>query len=336
MAFERSRLRCDFGDPAGEARACREDSALFDFTFLDCIRVEGPGAQSIIEAYIQRPLDKLAQGGIAYAVRTGSFGAALADLTVWRTGENCFEVMSGRGEERTALMACASAQVEITSVGDARAVFAVQGPGALDALRRLGKVETLARLSYFHFAQTELAGAFCTIGRLGYTGEPGFEIILPRSEGPRVWRELSRYSRPAGFIAADTLRIEAGFVLFTNEFSLPVTPAEAGLRQFHFEQATPKAALRLVSFRANADRLSLPWKGEGPLDRPAEPEIIAITSACNSVVAKGVLGLGFVTASTANEATLHDPSGQFREIRQTPLPFYDKHKRRPRQAWRLV
>jgi glycine cleavage system aminomethyltransferase T len=169
---------------------------------------------------------------------------------------------------------------------------------------------------------------------LGYTGEAGFEIILPRSEGARVWRELSRYSRPAGFIAADTLRIEAGFVLFTNEFSLPVSPAEAGLRQFHFERAAPKAALRLVSFRADADRLSLPWKREGSLDRPTEPGIIAITSACNSVVAKGVLGLGFVTASTADEATLHDPSGQFREIRQTPLPFYDTQKRRPRQPWR--
>lgn len=334
MAFERSSLRRDFGDPAGEARACREDSALFDFTFLDCVRVQGPGAQSVIEAYIQRPLNTLAQGAIAYAVRTGSFGAALADLTVWRTGVDSFEVMSGRSEDLTAFMACASAQVETTNLGDFRAVFAVQGPGALDALRRLGKVETLASLSYFHFAQTELAGASCTVGRLGYTGEAGFEIILPRSEGPRVWRELSRYSRPAGFIAADTLRIEAGFVLFTNEFSLPVSPAEAGLRQFHVERAAAKAALRLVSFRADADRLSLPWKREGSLDRPAEPGIIAITSACNSVVANGVLGLGFVTASTANEATLYDPSGQFREIRQTPLPFYDTQKRRPRQPWR--
>jgi aminomethyltransferase len=334
MAFDRSNLTRDFGDPAGEARACREDSALFDFTFLDCARIQGPGARSVIEAHVQRRLDTLAPGAIAYAVRTDSSGRARADLTVWRTGEDSFEVMSGRGEDLTALLACASAQVETSNVGDVRSVFAIQGPGALDALRRLGKVDTIASLSYFHFIQVELTGTHCTVGRLGYTGEAGFEIILPRSEGPRVWQELSRHSRPAGFVAADTLRIEAGFVLFANEFSLPVSPAEVGLRQFQSVQTAQQAALRLVSFRADADRLSLPWKGEGLLDRPTEPGIIAITSACNSVVAKAVLGLGFVTASTPNKATLHDWSGQFRQIRQTPLPFYDTQKRRPRQFWR--
>jgi glycine cleavage system aminomethyltransferase T len=334
MALEHSNLKNDFGDPAGEARACREDSALFDFTFLDCARVQGPGARSAIEAYIQRPLDTLAQGAIAYAVRTDSSGTALADLTVWRISEDSFEVMSGRREDLTALMASASAQVETTNVGDVRAVFAVQGPGALDTLRRLGKFDTIASLSYFHFTRAELAGAHCTIGRLGYTGEAGFEIILPRSEAPRIWRELSRYSRPAGFIAADTLRIEAGFVLFTNEFRIPVSPAEAGLQQFHSARTAAKSALKLVSFLAEADRLSLPWKGQGSLDRPQKPGIIAITSACNSVVANRVLGLGYVAVSTADKATLHDPSGQFREIRPSPLPFYDPLKRRPRLSWR--
>jgi aminomethyltransferase len=334
MAFDRSSLKHDFGDPAGEARACREDSALFDFTFLDCARVQGSGARSAIEAYVQRRLDAVAPGAIAYAVRTDSSGRVRADLTVWRTGEDSFEVMSGRREDLTALMACASAQVETSNVADVRSVFAVQGPGALDVLRRLGKVDTIATLSYFHFTQAELAGAHCTVGRLGYTGEAGFEIILPRSEGPRVWQELSQHSRPAGFIAADTLRIEAGFVLFTNEFSLSVSPAEAGLQQFQSVQTAPQTALKLVSFRADADRLSLPWNGERPLDRPAQPGMIAITSACNSVVAKGVLGLGFVTTSTPNEATLHDRSGKFRQIRQTALPFYDTQKRRPRQCWR--
>jgi len=334
MAFERSTLKNDFGDPAGEARACREESALFDFSFLDCVRVRGPGARSAIEAYVQRPLDMLAQGAIAYAVRTDPSGAALSDLTVWRTGADSFEVMSGRREDLASLTSCASTGVETTNVGKGRAVFAVQGPGALDALRSLGDIDTIASLSYFHFARAELAGTHCTVGRLGYTGEAGFEIIFPRSEATRIWRELSRISRPAGFVATDALRIEAGFVLFANEFRLAVSPAEAGLRQFHSAQNTQKAGLKLVSFCAETDHLSVPWVSESALDRPLGPGIVAITSACNSVVAKGILGLGFVTASTAATATLHDPSGQFREIRQSPLPFYDTLKRRPRQPWR--
>ncbi|MGB6818876.1 MAG: hypothetical protein WBE29_18240, partial [Pseudolabrys sp.] len=250
MAFERSELKNDFGDPVGEVRSCREESALFDFSFLECTRLRGPDALSVVEAFARRPLATLAQGAIAYAIRTDSYGMALADLTIWRTGVDTFEVMSGRREDVDDLMVCASARVETTNLGKARAVFAVQGPGALDTLGKLGGDDTIGDLTYFRFAQAELAGTLCTIGRLGYTGEAGFEIILPRSESQRIWRQLARYSRPSGFIAMDTLRIEAGFVLFANEFRLHVSPAEAGLQQFCAEQNVQQTALKLVSFQA--------------------------------------------------------------------------------------
>ena len=334
MAFERSELKNDFGDPVGEARSCRKESALFDFSFLECARLKGPGARSVVEAFVRRPLATLAQGAIAYAIRTGSHGAALADLTVWRTGPDAFEVMSGRREDILELMTCASAQVETADLGAARVVFAVQGPGALDVLRTLGRLETIADLGYFRFAQMELSGVVCTVGRLGYTGQAGFEIILPRSESSRVWRDLARHSRPADFVAMDTLRIEAGFVLFANEFRLPVAPAELGLQQFHTDQNARASGLKLVCFQAKADHLSVPWTARSLPQRPMRPGLIAITSACNSIATGGILGLGFVTTSTADTGPLHDPTGEFQEIRQAPLPFYDALKRRPRQPWR--
>jgi glycine cleavage system aminomethyltransferase T len=334
MAFERSELKNNFGDPVGEVRSCREEGALFDFSFLECTRLRGPDALSVVEAFARRPLATLAQGAIAYAIRTDSYGMALADLTIWRTGVDTFEVMSGRRKDVDDLMVCASARVETTNLGKARAVFAVQGPGALDALGKLGGDDTIGDLTYFRFAQAQLAGTLCTIGRLGYTGEAGFEIILPRSESQRIRRQLARYSTPSGFIAMDTLRIEAAFVLFANEFRLDVSPAEAGLQQFCAEQNVQQTALKLVSFQAEADHFLLPWVRQCPLERPVEPGVIAITSACNSILANGILGLGFVTASTADSATLHDPSGEFREIRRAPQPFYDGLKRRPRQPWR--
>jgi aminomethyltransferase len=334
MAFERSALKNDFGDPIGEARSCREECALFDFSFLECVRLRGPDALSVVEVFARRPLATLAQGAIAYAIRTDSRGAALADLTIWRTGVDTFEVMSGRREDVLALMACASAKVETADLGETRAVFAVQGPGALDALRQLGRLETVAGLAYFQFAQAELAGVACTLGRLGYTGEAGFEIILPRNAASSVWRELVRHARPAGFIAIDVLRIEAGFVLFANEFRLPVSPAALGLQQFHADQKAGAVEVKLVCFQAEADLLSLPWIGRSPPQRPVKPGDIAITSACNSILAGGVLGLGFIAATTADGAALQDPSGEFQQIRPAPRPFYDALKRRPRQPWR--
>lgn len=334
MAFERDRLKNDFGDPAGEARACREGSAIFDFSFLECVRLSGPGARAVVEAYVRRPLNKLAQHAIAYAVRTDASATAVADLTVWRTDTNVYEIMSGRREDVAALMACASTEVKAMNAGADSAVFSAQGPDTLNVLLQLGNVDRLADLPYFHFVRTELAGADCTVGRLGYTGEAGFEIIVPRSDAPRLWDELSQHARPAGFIAADILRIEAGFVLFDNEFRLRVSPEEAGLAQFFGEQNTHKIPLKLISFRAEADHLAPPWVAKSTLERPTRPGVIAVTSACHSVVAGGVLGLGFVTASTLDSATLEDPSRQFRDIRRTQLPFYDTLKRRPRLPWR--
>lgn len=336
MAFERARLKSDFGDPVGEARACREKSAVFDFSFLECVRLNGPGARAVVEAYVRRPLNKLAQGAIAYAVRTNSSAAAVADLTVWRIETNTYEVMSGRREDVIALMASASIDAEVLDVGGGRAVFALQGPDALNVLRKVGDADRLSSLPYFHFTQAEIAGAFCTVGRLGYTGEAGFEIVMSRTDAPRLWVELSRHTSPAGFIAADMLRIEAGFVLFDNEFRVPVWPDEAGLAQFYVGQSRHNIPLKLISFAAETDYLPLPWVAKSGLERPTRAGVIAVTSACKSIAAGGVLGLGFVTASTVDNAMLEDPSRQFRNIRRTQLPFYDTSKRRPRLSWPAI
>ena len=59
-----------------------------------------------------------------------------------------------------------------------------------------------------------------------------------------------------------------------------------------------------------------------------------VTSACDSVMAGGILGLGYVLATTTATTALHDPTGTFRNVRLTPMPFYDTAKRRPRARWR--
>jgi aminomethyltransferase len=137
----------------------------------------------------------------------------------------------------------------------------------------------------------------------------------------------------AGFIAADILRIEAGFVLFSNEFRLPVSPFEVGLGKFSRPTDPPKPAIKLVSFLADADRQSWPWRPSHDLQRPSTLGAVAVTSACQSVVAGGILGLGYVLAETSSNTVLHDEAGTFRNIRLTTRPFYDTAKRRPREPW---
>jgi len=324
----------DFGDAAAEARACRSDCALFDFSFLECVRLEGVGARGAVESFTGRSLAALDVGRIYYALRVGSGGDVVADLTVWRLGTDCYEVMSGRREDVEDLLGHADPGVHVADMTPKAATFALQGPGSLDALRRLGDSSAIEPLEYFNFSQAKLNGITCRIGRLGYTGEAGFEIILPRASAQHLWQVLSAQARPAGFIAADMLRIEAGFVLFSNEFRLPVSPAEAGLGKFHGSVDLPSPRVALISFRADADALRPPWQPSRDLARPAAPGEIVVTSACESLAAGGILGLGYVRADGEIGARLHDPAGVFRNIRRAPMPFYDSAKRRPRQPWR--
>jgi aminomethyltransferase len=193
MALEDFARVDDFGDAAAEARACRTDCALFDFSFLECARLEGKGAGGVIEAFTGRSVEALSEGKIIYALRVGPAGNAIADLTVWKTGAESFDVMSGRRKDIVDLLAYAGPGVDVIDMTAERATFAVQGPGSLDALRHVGDVGSIEPLRYFNFGCSNLAGVPCMIGRVGYTGEAGFEIIAPRRPifGGR-WRSMRR------------------------------------------------------------------------------------------------------------------------------------------------
>src|SRR5262245_25376276 len=292
MALADFKCTDHFGEPAAEARACRSACALFDFSFLECAQVRGGAARQVVEAFTGRSLAQLPIGKIRYALRVDPAGHLLADLTVWRTGEESYEVMSGRHEDIVDLIDCARPDVIVTALE--RATFAVQGPASLEAVRHLGATANIEALPYFGFTETMLDGIPCRIGRLGYSGEPGFEIICPKQSADRLWQALADHARPAGSIALDLLRIEAGFVLFSNEFRLPVTPAEAGLGKFYDRPGLPPPVLELVSFIAEAGRLDWPWRPTWkPTWTPNSPQLsrgeIVVTSACTSVIAGGIL-----------------------------------------------
>lgn len=334
MALAGFNLVSDFGDAAAEARACRTGCALFDFSFLECVRLEGIGARNVIESFVGRSLSALGEKQIAYALRIGSPERGLvADLTIWRTGQASFEVMSGRREDVLDLLAYDGPRVKVTDLSERRAIFAVQGPRTLEALRTLGGAGSVESLEYFTFCRSRLVEIDCIVGRLGYTGEAGVEIIVDRASAPTLWKALSGHARPAGFAAIDMLRIEAGLVLFTNEFRMPVWPHEVGLQKFCNIERALIPEISLVSFRAEADGLAWPWQPPQHLARPATSGKITVTSACDSVVAGGILGLGYVMAGEV-PATIHDSTGTFQNIRLTARPFYDTAKRRPRASWR--
>ena len=344
MTLDIARLVRDFGDPEAEARAARTQAAVFDFSFLARGRITGKAATAALERFQPRPVADMAEGTVRYALRLGPDGAVEADLTIWRHGAEIFEVMSGRREDIAALGARAGAGAEVADLSDSSAIFAVQGPRALAALAEIGARERLAAIPYFGHAAIPLAGVPCLVGRLGYTGERGFEIVADKAYAARLHAALCARARPAGFAAADILRIEAGFILFVNECRLGAGADALGLARFvpgadlraqSARRAAGNSPLRLVAFTAGEARVRSPWQPGADLGPPARPGEIAITSACASVALGRTIGLGFVRTEDAAPGTpVRDRSGRFGLIRVARKPLYDPAQKRPRGPWR--
>jgi len=110
-----------------------------------------------------------------------------------------------------------------------RALLALQGPKAVNALARLDA--DVARLVFMTGTAVRLAGADCYVTRSGYTGEDGFEISVPAEHAVALAKALLREPevRPAGLGARDTLRLEAGLCLYGHDINDKTTPVEAGL-----------------------------------------------------------------------------------------------------------
>jgi glycine cleavage system aminomethyltransferase T len=323
----------DYGDIEGEARACRSECALFDFSFVGRARITGPGALREIAALAGRRLDDMRPGTVRYALRTDAHGFLLSDLTIWYGGGDRYEVMSGRRQDLVDLAAATAPDAACEDLSERTATLAVQGPRSLVSLAPLVDVERLRRLSFFAHTAAEVAGLSCLIGRLGYTGERGFELIFDARHREEMWSRLCALVRPAGFAAADCLRIEAGFVLFANEFRVPVTPRAVALQKFAGTRAD-RASIELVCFRADTAVRPILWRPPPGIEAPTRPGRIAVTSACHSVIGGGTLGLGYVVADSAEVgARCVDPLGTFHNVRVAPRPFHDCRKQRQGGAW---
>ena len=202
-------------------------------------------------------------------------------------------------------------------------------PAQLGSARALLRARRSGRSDYFEHGTARIAGIDCRVGRLGYTGERGFEIAAPAAAKAELWRALSEHARCAGFAAADVLRIEASFTLFANDFRPGVTPAEAGLARFAAAGAPPQ--VEFIGFTARSAERPILFAPAPNLSLPRAAGEIAVTSAAWS--AGRVVGLGFVRAG-APGPVFTDPTGRFTGIRRASVPFFDPEKRRARGGWR--
>jgi len=224
----------NYGSQIEEHHAVRREAGMFDVSHMQAVDIEGRDARAFLRLALANNVDKLATPGRAlYACMLNERGGVVDDLIVYFFREDWFRVVVNAGTaakdiawlER--LRGDWRSQVTIKPRADL-AIVAVQGPRAREIVWKVFPQVKAATepLTPFNAA---IVGDIM-VGRTGYTGEDGFEIVLPAAHVAAAWSALvAAGARPCGLGARDTLRLEAGMNLYGQDMDDDVSPLDAGL-----------------------------------------------------------------------------------------------------------
>jgi aminomethyltransferase len=217
-----------------EHKAVRTGVGLFDVSHMGEFIVRGERALEFCNYMVSNDVSRLAEGQAQYAGLLNERGTFVDDLLVYRFEDRLMLVVNASNAAKDFAHILPYAErfgVELEDVSDDMALLALQGPEAERVLQPLTPAD-LAGIRFYHSVEDTVAGVpDVLISRTGYTGEAGFELYLPADRAVEVWQAIVRDASvvPCGLGARDTLRLEAGLLLYGNDMDDTVTPLEAGL-----------------------------------------------------------------------------------------------------------
>jgi aminomethyltransferase len=199
-----------------EYHAIRATAALFDVSPLYKYSVTGKDAARLLDRVVTRNVHKLQVAQVAYTPWCDAAGKVLDDGTVARLAQDRFRLTAAEPNLRWLQDNALGLDVAIEDVSESIAALSLQGPASRAIL---GDVA----LKYFRLAEWEIGGIPVTLSRTGYTGDLGYEIWLPPENALAVWDALMKTGKsygilPAGMLALDVSRIEAGLMLIDVDY----------------------------------------------------------------------------------------------------------------------
>lgn len=250
-----------YGSQLDEHHAVRSEAGMFDVSHMTVVDVSGADAQSFLQTLLANDVARLTNKGKAlYSCMLNEGGGVVDDLIVYFLDDNRYRLIVNAATREKDLAWIASQigeyKVEITE-RDELAMIAVQGPQARAlAAAAIADEYRQAATALKPFFGLEAGDMF--VARTGYTGEDGWEIVVPSAAVAALWDEfVAAGIRPCGLGARDTLRLEAGMNLYGTDMDDSISPLEAGLGwTIAWEPAardfTGRAALEIV--RADSNR----------------------------------------------------------------------------------
>jgi len=206
-----------------EYNAIRNASALIDVSPLFKYLISGKDAVKLVDRVITRDAQKLAAGQVYYTPWCDEHGKVIDDGTVTRVGEDVFRWTAADPSLRWFTQNAVGLDVTIDDISETVAALALQGPTSARLLDAVADAD-IRRLKYFRMTRGRIAGVPVEISRTGYTGDLGYEIFMPWDRAVEVWDALMAGGRafdihPAGMLALDVARVEAGLLLIEVDFN---------------------------------------------------------------------------------------------------------------------
>ena len=221
----------------------RKRAGLFDVSHMGRFEIKGPNSLELLQNLITNDISKLQENQALYSPMCYESGGIVDDLIIYMINRERFLLVvnsSNRQKDFEWILEHAiqktrssSSSINIEDVTDSMALLALQGPLAQKVLQEVQADVNFELVKPFNLVDAKLFGIECIISRTGYTGEDGFEIFFNSSE-LQLWDKLlqvgSKFDiKPAGLGARDSLRLEAGFMLYGNDIDENITPLEVPL-----------------------------------------------------------------------------------------------------------
>lgn len=325
-----------------EHHAVRRRAGLFDLSHMGEIVISGPQALEVCQELLVTDVARVQLWQGQYSVLCDPNGGIVDDVIVYRVAEDrYFFCVNAANIEKDYdwVVSHTHGRAEVINQSDEYVLIALQGPLAQAILQRLTALD-LAQVRRYWSAQEEVAGVSALVARTGYTGEDGFEVFVPAHTGAMVWAACLDAGRsegmvPVGLGARDTLRLEAGYLLYGNDIDAETTPLEAGLqrlikfdkgtflgREALFQQRTRGIAKQLIGL--TMDEPGIPRHGYSLWD--GEHLLGHVTSGTQSPTLGTGIALGYVPPASAATGTVLavDIRGRRVRARVVDRPFYKR------------
>jgi len=302
-----------------EYNAIRNAAALIDVTPLFKYMINGPGATRFVNRIIARDINKVAVNQVIYCCWCDEQGKVIDDGTITRLEENRYRWTAADPNLRWFRQNAIGFDIQIDDISEQTAALALQGPTSAALLKSVAEAD-ITNLKYFRKTTAKIASVTVDISRTGYTGDLGYEIWIPWNDALTVWDELMRAGRrfdihPAGMLALDVARIEAGLILTDVDYisskkalipSQAYSPIEIGLGKLvHLEKENFIGREALVREARNGAKrvlmgLEIDWDQMQAIfdDAGLPPQTPSIASRVHVPVYKGTRQVGKATSTT--------------------------------------